>query len=128
MVKWPSGGAYIAPPLGGLPSVEAFFEEVFGRGQLKQALLQWNVTLLEGLLKTSTPPKSRGRPGQPGRKAGRLGGPYGGGMGQRLCYVRRCYGISGAAGLCEEAFSERRRSRGRLGKVTLRPGESANNL
>jgi len=32
MVKWPSGGAYIAPPLGGPPSVEAFFEEIFGRG------------------------------------------------------------------------------------------------
>ena len=49
-------------------------------------------------------------------------------MGQRLGYVRRCYGISGAAGLCEEEFPERRRSRGEPGKVTLRPGGSASNL
>jgi len=32
VVKWPGGDAYITPPLGGPPSVEAFFEEIFGRG------------------------------------------------------------------------------------------------
>jgi len=31
-VRWSGGDAYIATPLGGPPSVEAFFEEIFGRG------------------------------------------------------------------------------------------------